>query len=158
MRYLPALIAIVGVVAAACGGAATTGGRAASDQGRRIDLEMKTGFVYSAKELGLRAGEKVTLALRNSDAVEHEFMAGRDAEIGRGFKHDLFDGVDHEIVPTPASDHGMGHGAEKVGVRVQPGRTATLTFVVPAEPGTYEFACFVAGHFEAGMKGTLTIQ
>ncbi len=44
-----------------------------------------------------------------------------------------------------------------VGVRLQPGQTATLSFVVPDKVGDHEFGCFVAGHHESGMKGKLTI-
>ena len=40
---------------------------------------------------------------------------------------------------------------------VQAGQTATVTFT-PAAAGTYEFYCNVAGHKDAGMKGTLTVS
>ena len=40
---------------------------------------------------------------------------------------------------------------------VQAGQTATMTFT-PAAAGTYEFYCNVAGHKDAGMKGTLTVS
>lgn len=81
-------------------------------------------------------------------------MAGREPSPGRGYGEDLFKGV--ETLPKPTADHGMGHGA-LVAVRVPPGQSAIMTFVVPATAGPYEFGCFVEGHYEAGMKGTLTI-
>lgn len=40
---------------------------------------------------------------------------------------------------------------------IKPGATATLTFVAD-RPGSYEYACHLPGHYEAGMKGTLIIQ
>lgn len=38
------------------------------------------------------------------------------------------------------------------------GDTVTITIPEDAEPGEYEFYCSVAGHAQAGMVGTLTIQ
>ncbi|MBI2323573.1 MAG: cupredoxin domain-containing protein [Chloroflexi bacterium] len=154
MRYVVAIVASAAVVTAACGASAST---PRADEGRRIEVSMKE-FAFTPVMLSLKAGEKVTLAFKQAGTVEHEFMAGRDPTKDMGYMKDLFAGLEHEITPTPASGHGMGHGAERVGVRVPPGRTATLTFVVPSKPGTYEFGCFVAGHYEAGMKGTLSIQ
>lgn len=40
--------------------------------------------------------------------------------------------------------------------KVAPGQTITFSFT-PKSAGTYEFYCNVAGHKEAGMKGTLTV-
>ena len=40
---------------------------------------------------------------------------------------------------------------------VQAGQSATATFT-PTAAGTYEFYCDVAGHKDAGMKGTLTVN
>ena len=36
------------------------------------------------------------------------------------------------------------------------GETVAISFT-PENPGTYDFYCNVAGHLEAGMKGTLTV-
>lgn len=154
MRYGLATFAIAGVLAAACGNAATAGG---TDQGRRVEITMKE-FAFAPNTLSLKSGEKVRLVFKQGGTLEHEFMAGREPMKDMGYMEDLFAGVDHEILPKPAADHGMGHGAERVGVRVQPGTTSTLAFIVPARPGAYEFACFVPGHYESGMKGTLTIE
>ena len=40
---------------------------------------------------------------------------------------------------------------------VQAGQTASVTFT-PTAAGAYEFYCDVAGHKDAGMKGTLTVS
>jgi azurin len=38
------------------------------------------------------------------------------------------------------------------------GETVEVTFKVPAAPGDYTFLCTFPGHFQAGMKGTLTVK
>ncbi|MGH9308825.1 MAG: plastocyanin/azurin family copper-binding protein [Vicinamibacterales bacterium] len=39
-----------------------------------------------------------------------------------------------------------------------PGETVEVTFKVPAAPGEYPFLCTFPGHFQAGMRGTLTVK
>jgi azurin len=38
------------------------------------------------------------------------------------------------------------------------GETVETTFKVPAAPGNYPYVCTFAGHFLAGMKGTLVVK
>ncbi len=42
-------------------------------------------------------------------------------------------------------------------LELRPNTTAEWTFV-PIKSGTYELHCAIAGHAEAGMRGTITIQ
>jgi azurin len=39
-----------------------------------------------------------------------------------------------------------------------PGETVQVVFTAPAKPGRYPFVCTFAGHFQAGMKGTLIVK
>jgi azurin len=39
-----------------------------------------------------------------------------------------------------------------------PGETVELTFKVPAQAATYPFVCTFAGHFAAGMSGTIVVK
>lgn len=39
-----------------------------------------------------------------------------------------------------------------------PGETVEVTFQVPSVPGSYPYLCTFAGHFQAGMKGTLVVK
>ena len=41
---------------------------------------------------------------------------------------------------------------------VGPGEQSEIIFTVPAKPGTYPFLCTFAGHFAAGMAGTLIVK
>lgn len=50
---------------------------------------------------------------------------------------------------------------EAMGVKtsslIPPGKSVTLTFT-PAKKGSLEFACTIAGHKEAGMKGVIIVK
>jgi azurin len=39
-----------------------------------------------------------------------------------------------------------------------PGERVQVTFTVPQTPGEYPFFCTFAGHYQAGMKGTLIVS
>ena len=41
---------------------------------------------------------------------------------------------------------------------VGPGEQSEIIFTVPSKPGTYPFLCTFAGHFAAGMAGTLIVK
>lgn len=147
-RALIATIGAAGLLLAACGGTGES-----QDQGRRIEIDMRS-FAFTPNALTLKPGEKVTLVLNNRDTAEHEFMAGREPMKDGGYKEDLLARL--EITPKPPAAHEKGHGG--IAVLVQPGRSGTMTFVVPDGGGTFEFGCFLPGHYEGGMKGALAIE
>ena len=39
-----------------------------------------------------------------------------------------------------------------------PGESVSVDITVPTVPGQYEFVCTFPGHFQAGMKGVLTVK
>jgi uncharacterized cupredoxin-like copper-binding protein len=60
---------------------------------------------------------------------------------------------------SSGSEHGLeieGHGVEKRGKIVQPGKSTSVT--VKLKPGKYDYYCPVTGHKAAGMKGKLTVK
>lgn len=135
-----------------------------------ITLEMDE-FLFSPATLRLPAGRPVKLSLHNRGEVPHEFMAGRAAADGK-FAEDLLAGVDVRVVERAPSDqvvagertqdnmaaavHDDTHGAM---VLVAPGRKKTVVFTLPAHRrGEWQIACFLPGHYEAGMSGALTVD
>jgi uncharacterized cupredoxin-like copper-binding protein len=81
------------------------------------------------------AGETVSFVLVNAGTVTHEFQVGPAAAVAANK-------VDGKKVVEVADING-GHVAE-------------LTYTFPVT-GAYAFACHVTGHYEAGMKGTVTL-
>ena len=66
-----------------------------------------------------------------------------------------------EKVEAEADDHAHTDHADLIGSigadELGPGMAATRE-VVFTSPGVYEFACRIPGHYEAGMKQTITVQ
>lgn len=127
---------------------------------RVVDLQLRE-FQYAPLQITLRANELVMLRLRNVGVVEHEIQIGQVAQAGRGYTTDALAGV--EVIVDGASraagsDGHTGHGHGQFMLAVSPGGTASATFNAPSRPGTYEFGCFIPGHYESGMRGELVIQ
>lgn len=133
----------------ACSGASTYAALP-NDPGRVVRIDMSD-FAFSPASISVTPGERITLSFRNIGSQEHEFMAGHQATPGKGFAKDWLDLAKVDAV--------KGHDAEHsgVGLRLAPRGAANITIVVPAQVGEVEFACFVVGHYESGMKGMLIV-
>ncbi len=146
MKRSVALLISAALAAPACGGAPASG----DTSSRVIEIRM-TDFAFVPARLVLRPGDHVTLRLRNDGTAEHEVMAGTGA-MADGYMTDWLAGA---LVGGAAGDH-AGHTG--VSVRVPAHATASVDLVVPPLAGELEFACFVADHYERGMRGTILVD
>ena len=113
--------------------------------GTEITVEA-TDFTYNPFSIQIPAGQPVTLTLKNSGRVEHDFVIDtiNVANVEEG-------DIGH------AEHHRTGQEAEyDLHFFARAGETATLRFTA-LEPGTYEIFCSVEGHKEAGMIGDLIV-
>ncbi len=138
-----------------------------------VTLVMKE-FKFEPATIHLKAGEEVVLTIKNEGTVEHEWSAGKNVVLTQaqtGYRTDLWSllrptiaGTQYNLEKastTPAKDLAEGETAKMLSTEldVQPGGSVTLRFTVPASAkGTWGFGCFVPGHYEAGMHGTLVID
>lgn len=120
-----------------------------------------TDFKFTPAKITLRAGVPTEIVLLNKGKVEHEFLVYETP------KGKITDWDEYAIANTYFKDMGEVEGEfEGIGavagtsifeVEVKPGKRAELKFT-PARKGTFEIGCHVEGHYEAGMKGTLTVK
>jgi uncharacterized cupredoxin-like copper-binding protein len=127
-----AAVSVVAVAIAVTGvGAATAGSGARAAKVRHTTRNLKAdpngNLKFDKKKLGARKG-KVTLVMKDP--------ASSQLQHGIGVR---------------------GHGVNKNGKTVAPGKTSRVT-VTLNKTGKYTFYCPVDGHEQAGMKGTLTIS
>lgn len=134
-------VAIVPIVLllAACG---DSGGSSASNNagGQTIQIEMRD-IAFAPTEASVAKGEAVTFVFTNSGKVAHEAFVGDEQTQ-----------MDHE---QAMMDGAMDHGGADV-LTVDPGKSGTLTHTFD-EVGTFEIGCHEPGHYDAGMKLTVTV-
>lgn len=97
---------------------------------------------FSPDRFIFESGKRYKLVLSNPSAMKHYFTS-----------KDFADAVWTQNVVA-------GNVEVKGNIReleLRPNTTAEWTFV-PIKSGTYELHCAIAGHSEAGMRGSITIQ
>ncbi len=147
-----ARVAVVLALMLAVGAACSTETPAANGPGKASGDEVAvkiTGLRFSPDELTVRKDQRVTFTVSNPTEVEHEFAVG-DADAQRGHAQ------------TMAGGHGdMGgmnmRDGDVEAVSLMPGDTKTMTYTFD-KAGEVVFGCHVAGHYEAGMKGTVHVE
>ncbi len=152
MLRLLCAAAVLALTATACSTATADPSRA-PDGSRLVRITMNE-LSFSPRTVTVTAGETVTFRLLNSGRLEHEFMVGRDPVPSQGYREDWLE----RAAPGLASHTHPGEQHLGEGVRVSADWSGNVKVIVPPERGTYEFGCFIAGHYEAGMKGTLVVK
>jgi uncharacterized cupredoxin-like copper-binding protein len=114
--------------------------------GRVIQVVMKetdSGMAFAPNRLVVRQGEQVQFVLRNGGELEHELVIGT-VEANR------------EHAETMAAHLDMAHedpNAKRLG-----SRTSGVLRCQFTQAGTFEYACLIRGHREAGMVGTVVVE
>jgi plastocyanin len=101
-----------------------------------IDVEHS---LYAITELRVVEGTRVRFVVVNGDPIAHELIVGPPDVHAR---HAAGTEAEHPSIP----------GEVSVGARL----TAVATFTFD-EPGTFEFACHLPGHYEYGMHGEVEV-
>ena len=91
----------------------------------------------------IKKGEQIRFILQNNGVLKHEFML---ANVKDNDKH-------AELMKKyPDMEHDDPNAKS-----VDPGKTAEILWRF-SKGGTFEFACLIPGHREAGMRGTVTVK
>ena len=98
---------------------------------------------FSPDRLAIRQGDTARFVLRNSGKTMHEFVIGTKAE---NDKHAEL------MVKFPNMEHDEPYMAH-----VPPGKTGEIVWTFN-RAGEFEFACLIAGHYQAGMVGRLVVE
>jgi uncharacterized cupredoxin-like copper-binding protein len=123
----------------------------ASQVSRTVRVEAQD-IKYNIASLDVRAGETIRFVVVNKGESEHDFTIG-DAATQKAHRAEMAKMMEHGTM-----DHGpMGmHHDDPNAVFLKPGETKELIWTF-TRPGTFEFACNVPGHYEAGMRGRITV-
>ena len=110
---------------------------------RSIEVGMADNMRFTPDRIAVKLGETVRFVARNNGKVMHEFVIGTQAE---NEKHAAL------MIKFPNMEHDAPYMAH-----VPPGKTGQIVWTFN-RAGEFEFACLIAGHYSAGMVGTITVS
>lgn len=109
---------------------------------RTIEVRMTDDMRFAPAHITVREGETIRFVVRNAGKVLHEMVIGTREELQEhAALMRKFPGMEHD---EPFMSH------------VAAGKRGEITWNFN-RPGTFQFACLVPGHFEAGMTGTIVV-
>ncbi len=141
MRRVLVLVGVLALVAAACGGGDE--GDNGGDGGDAGSAELTFGMVefeFDPTEASAPSGAEVSVTVENTGSIEHNWILVRAGE----------EIASEDEIPDDLSSIAI------INLLANPGESESGTFTAP-EPGSYQIICDIAGHFTAGMEGTLTV-
>lgn len=120
-------------------------GKRAGAADRIIEVRMLPGLRFDPATVDAKKGETITFKLKNEDDMLHEFMLG-DEEMQTQREKEMME----------MSDKPMDMDDEENAVTLEGGETKELTWTFE-ESGTVLYGCHQPGHYDEGMKGTITV-
>jgi uncharacterized cupredoxin-like copper-binding protein len=115
----------------------------ASQAKRSIDVGMSDTMRFTPDRIAVKLGETVRFVARNDGKQLHEFVIGTKAE---NEKHAAL------MLKFPNMEHDEPYMAH-----VPAGKTGQIVWTFN-RAGQFEFACLIAGHYQAGMVGTIAVS
>lgn len=109
---------------------------------RTIEIKMADNMRFTPDRIEVKEGDTVRLRLRNTGQVLHELVLGTEPVL-----------AEHAALMKrfPNMEHDEPYMAH-----VPPGKTGEIVWTFN-RPGDFDFACLIAGHFEAGMVGKIVV-
>ena len=114
-----------------------------SEVSRTIEVTMDDTMRFAPDQLKFKVGETVRFAVSNAGNIRHEMVIGSVDEL-------------QEHADMMRTNPAMQH-AEANMITMAPGEQGDLVWQFD-KPGTFDFACLVPGHLEAGMTGKIEVN
>lgn len=109
---------------------------------RSIELRMSDAMRFTPDQLQIKRGETVRLIVHNDGRMLHEFVLGTEKALNEHAALMLrFPGMQHD---EPYMTH------------VAPGQSSEILWTFN-NAGEFDFACLIAGHYQAGMRGKVRV-
>ena len=109
---------------------------------KTIEVGMADNMRFTPDRIEVHQGETVRFVVRNKGQQMHEFVIGTKAE---NDKHAEL------MVKFPNMEHDEPYMAH-----VPPGKTGEIVWTFN-RAGDFDFACLIAGHYQAGMVGQVKV-
>jgi uncharacterized cupredoxin-like copper-binding protein len=108
-----------------------------------IMRETDSGMEFVPDSLVIRKGEQIRFSMKNHGESDHEFVLGTPDEIAKHAE---------EMRKNPDMEHDDPNSR-----RLKSSTNGNL-FWRFSKPGSFQFACLIPGHMEAGMIGTIVVK
>ncbi len=139
-RTFAVAVLAAGMITAACGDE----GPSAENADRVVEVSMKDN-AFDPNSLSVKSGETVTFKFTNDGALDHDaFIGDTDAQQEHGESMDSGD----------MEGHNMDDGDALL---LEPGKSGEITHTFE-DAGEVLIGCHQPGHYEAGMKSTVTVS
>ena len=115
----------------------------AKSANRAVNLTMDDNMRFVPNKLSFKQGETVRFVIQNKGKLLHEIVIGTRDEL---------DAHAAMMVKFPKMAHDEPYMAH-----VKAGQIGGLVWTFN-RPGDFEFACLIAGHYQAGMIGTISVS
>lgn len=109
---------------------------------RTVTFTMTDNMRFSPDKLEVKQGETIKFVIKNGGKVMHEMVLGTKKDLD---EHAAL------MVKFPGMEH-----EEPYMAHVGPGKTGEIVWTFN-KPGTFDYACLIAGHYQAGMVGKVTV-
>lgn len=110
---------------------------------RTIEIRMTDDMRFAPNQIQVKLGETVRLVAVNAGKVLHEIVIGTPQELKAHAEM---------MKKHPGMEHDEPYMAH-----VEPGQKGAIVWTFN-RAGSFEFACLIPGHFEAGMIGRITVK
>ena len=136
-----------------------------ADVTRTLEIDM-TENRYSNEKINVKAGETIRFVIRNKGELVHEFNIGTPS-MHKAHQKEMMMMVDHGVLEADRINHEkmkmkmpdgstMEHNDPNSAL-LEPGKSQEIIWKF-SKAGTFEFACNVPGHYDAGMVGEFTVN
>jgi azurin len=132
-------------------------GSLAAQTPRTIEIIGTDDMKFSVTKITAKPGETIRIKLTSQGVIPKVAMAHNFVLLKAGVNAQKF-------IDAGVSDRGTDFIAPATRDQViaasrmaGAGETVWVTFKAPAVPGNYTYLCTFSGHFQAGMKGILTV-
>lgn len=148
MRAPVFFLTLLGAAAAATAGPGH-GGSPVGEPGkptqvtRTVNVDMTDNMRFTPAEVSVQQGETVRFVVKNSGAIKHELVLGTPEELKEHYAM---------MLRMP----GMEHADDNM-VSVAPGKIGEVVWRF-TKSGKVDFACLQPGHYDAGMKGLVSVE
>lgn len=109
---------------------------------RTITFDMSDNMRFTPDKIDVKQGETIKFVIKNGGKVMHEMVIGNKKDLD---EHAAL------MVKFPGMEH-----EEPYMAHVSPGKTGEIVWTFN-RPGTFDFACLIAGHYQAGMVGKINV-